>query len=134
MPRSMWSSRVPLTLLAATILALAGCGKDAVVDRNGVLNLTLDEYRIVPEKIRVGPGPLRIIARNRGVLTHNVVVQEFDPRGGKTAEVYGRTDTAHPGQTVTAKLSLAPGKYRLVCTIGNHEDLGQYSTVEVTSR
>ena len=29
---------------------------------------------------------------------------------------------------------LKPGKYRLTCTIGNHDDLGQYGELKVVAR
>ena len=37
-----------------------------------------------------------------------------------------------PGETAPAiKIALQPGTYRLVCTIANHDDLGQYGTLVV---
>jgi hypothetical protein len=37
-----------------------------------------------------------------------------------------------PGQTAApVKITLAPGDYRLVCTIANHDDLGQFGTLKV---
>jgi plastocyanin len=113
---------------------LSGCGGAAtVVDRDGTLQLTLDEYRIAPARIQVRPGRVHIVARNRGVLTHNVVV-ELLPRSGEVApREVGRTRTAHPGQTVSVDVVLAPGTYRLVCTIANHENLGQYATLSARS-
>ena len=31
------------------------------------------------------------------------------------------------------KVTLLPGEYRLVCTIANHDDLGQYGSLKVQS-
>jgi hypothetical protein len=31
-------------------------------------------------------------------------------------------------------VTLAPGKYRLVCTIANHDNLGQYGELKVEPR
>ena len=72
------------------------------------------------------------MAVNDGRLTHNLVVESItdDP----TREVvYGRTDTAQPGQIVheRRRLVLKPGRYRLACTISNHDNLGQYGTLTV---
>ena len=37
-----------------------------------------------------------------------------------------------PGERAEAiKVTLLPGEYRLVCTIANHDDLGQYGTLKV---
>ena len=39
-------------------------------------------------------------------------------------------DTMQPGETgEPIKVTLTPGTYRLVCTIANHDDLGQYGTL-----
>jgi plastocyanin len=133
MARSMWESRLSALVLAAAALAAAGCGGGSgqAVNRSGTLDLALDEYRILPAKIEIGTGTIVISARNRGVLTHNVVVQVPAKSEEDRPVELGRTPTAHPGQTVQTSIRLQPGTYRLVCTIANHENLGQYATVEV---
>lgn len=128
--------RAILTLLGAAALA-AGCGggaPDPVTDRDATLQLRLDEYRILPTAIKVRAGRIRIVARNRGVLTHNVKVEKETNREGATPIVYGGTATMQPGETAPGvPIRLFPGRYRLVCTIGNHENLGQYAELEVTA-
>lgn len=133
-------ARAALCLLVALALApLAGCGADddVVVDRDNTLQLRLEEYRIIPQTIRVRAGRLHIVARNRGRLTHNVAVESFSdsPETDEVVE-FGRTSTAHPGETVTEAepIRLKPGKYRIVCTIGAHGNLGQYGTLLVSGR
>ena len=113
--------------------ALAGCGgaPGFVTDRDGTLQIMLDEYRLEPENIRVRAGRLHIVARNRGQLTHNLEVQSLNRDPGEPPYSFGRTDTSHPGETVSRTLELRPGKYRLVCTIANHDDLGQYGELQV---
>ena len=44
---------------------------------------------------------------------------------------YARSRTAHPGETVVARAVLRPGRYRLVCTLANHDNLGQYGVLIV---
>ncbi len=121
-------------LLGAAAL-LAGCGggaADPVTDRDGTLRLTLDEYRIEPGAIKVRAGRIRIVARNEGELTHNVKVEEATDEEGATPIDFGGTDTMQPGETAAKTVRLFPGTYRLVCTIGNHENLGQYAELVVT--
>jgi uncharacterized cupredoxin-like copper-binding protein len=114
--------------------AMAGCGGEpaAVAVSGNTLRVTLDEYRIQPQNVRMKAGRIHLVATNTGQLTHNLVVEQIsdDPTKQK---VYGRTDTAHPGQTVheQAPLTLKPGRYRLACTISNHENLGQYGELTV---
>ena len=80
---------------------------------------------------------MHLVVHNIGRLTHNVAVETFSdsPETDSPVEL-GRTATSHPGETVTedGRISLKPGKYRLVCTIGNHDDLGQYATLVVSKR
>jgi plastocyanin len=122
-----------LACLGAAAL-VAGCGGEpAAVDvLGGTLRVQLDEFRIQPQTIRVQAGPIRLVAHNSGRLTHNLVVESITDDPNKQV-VYGSTDTAHPGDTVheRAPFILKPGRYRLACTIANHENLGQYGTLIV---
>ena len=126
--------RASLAALGATALALSACGSsepEPVRDRDATLQLTVDEYRIRPQALKVRPGRVHIVVRNRGKLTHNVKV-ESEPTGeAEPVVVFGGTPTAHPGETVSAKVPLSPGTYRLTCTIANHDNLGQYGTLVV---
>jgi len=132
---SMPRRRAPLfALLALCAALLFGCGRDApYVPASGhTVILRLDEYRILPQRVTVPPGRIRIVAHNDGRLTHNVGVVQFDrPLGEDEEKQYGRTPTAHPGETVRTTVNLKPGKYRLVCTIANHDNLGQYGELKV---
>jgi plastocyanin len=125
------------TLLVSTLAAaatLAACGSDPpYVPASGrAVSVRLDEYRIVPQRLTVPAGRVRIIARNVGRLTHNVAVVQFDrPLGEDEEKQYARTRTAHPGEVVQTTVTLKPGKYRLVCTIANHDNLGQYGELKV---
>jgi uncharacterized cupredoxin-like copper-binding protein len=126
---------VSATALTAAVLVLAGCGGEGAfkTDRPQ-LELTVDEYRIVPQDIVVRPGRMKFVVRNTGRLTHNLVVQIPPQKAGDPPEPVpgGRVDTMQPGQTANPiKVTLAPGEYRLVCTIANHDDLGQFGTLEV---
>jgi hypothetical protein len=110
---------------------LAGCGSDPVFVDSSVLRLRLDEYRITPQLVRVHPGRLKIVAVNTGILTHNVRVEEDHPDHRGNPIVLGGTATAHPGDSVSGKVILKRGRYRLVDTIANHKDLGDYATLIV---
>jgi plastocyanin len=125
------------TLLALAALAavpLSGCGSDApYVPASGrAVSLRLDEYRVLPQRVTVPAGRVRSIARNVGRLTHNIAVVQFNrPLGEDEEKQYARTPTAHPGEVVRTSVTLKPGKYRLVCTIANHDNLGQYGELKV---
>jgi uncharacterized cupredoxin-like copper-binding protein len=125
-----------LSLLGA--LTLAGCGGGPSYTRvtDGVLKIDLDEYTLRPENLEVPAGTVHLVARNRGRLTHNLAIEDWDRETGEEATIHGRTDTLQPGQTGRERepITLKPGKYRLVCTIGNHDDLGQYGELKVVAK
>jgi uncharacterized cupredoxin-like copper-binding protein len=126
--------RLPaLLILGAATLVGCGGGPSYVHERDGVLRITLDEYRIRPENFVVKAGRVHLIVRNTGRLTHNLAVESFTRQEGQQPTEYARTDTLHPGETGSerAPLILKPGKYRIACTIGNHDDLGQYGELKV---
>jgi uncharacterized cupredoxin-like copper-binding protein len=124
-----------LTALGAG--ALGGCGDEgpAAGARAGHLVVTLDEFRVRPERIRVPAGRLRIVARNAGVLAHDVAVlpgrRPLDPSSERR---FGTSATALPGQVVALTVRLRPGRYRLACVLSNHDNLGEYADLEVVPR
>jgi len=93
----------------------------------------MEEFRFVPQRFQVPSGRVRIIAKNAGILTHKVTVESENVKPGDQPKKYGGTATAHPGQTVSASLTLHPGKYRLSDTVANHDSLGQYGELIVGS-
>jgi uncharacterized cupredoxin-like copper-binding protein len=125
-------------LLILGALTLAGCGDGPSYTRvsDGVLKVDLDEYRLRPENIEVPAGTIHLEATNSGRLTHNLAIESLDREEGEEPTLYGRTDTLHPGQRGAERdpITLKPGKYRLVCTIGNHDDLGQYGELKVVAK
>lgn len=118
--------------LATVALVLGGCGGDDVFrSERPILRITLDEYRIVPQNTSVKPGRMKFVVRNAGRLTHNLVIQVPDGPDGRPVLV-NRVATMQPGQTAEPiKVTLSPGEYRLVCTIANYDDLGQFGTLKV---
>ena len=129
-----WHLRSLLAGLTVAAAALAGCGDDTpyVPAKARTLRLRLDEFRILPSRITVPAGRVEIVARDVGRLTHNVAIVQFDrPLGEDEEKQYARTPTAHPGDVVRTSVTLKPGKYRIVCTIANHDNLGQYGELKV---
>ncbi len=128
----MSRSILPAAVLAVLALVLGGCGDDRVfrTDRP-ILRIKLDEYRVVPQNIVVKAGRMKFDVRNEGRLTHNLAIQIPKGADGKPVELE-RTETTQPGRrALPIKLTLTPGEYRLVCTIANHDDLGQFGTMTV---
>ncbi len=121
-----------LAVAALAPLLLAGCGgtqTELITDHT--LTLTLSEYRIVPQTASVPVGPLRLVACNRGVLTHNVALQRGTLDSDERTTL---TDipTLLPGRCGSvATQPLAPGRYLLASTVGNQAVLGVAATLIV---
>ena len=129
----MSRSILPAAGAAVLALVLGGCGDDRMfrTDRP-ILRIKLDEYRVVPQNVVVKPGRMKFDVRNTGRrATHNLAVQIPEGPDGRPVELV-RTETLQPGgRAVPIKLTLQAGEYLLVCTIANHDDLGQYATLKV---
>ena len=128
--------RARLPLLVAVVLA-AGCGDDD--DQKGAkgpvktvpggqpLRVVAKEYSFTPARATTGGSePIRVELDNQGSLAHNLKVLQGDRELGGTP--------TFPKGTRDGSVKLAPGKYRLVCTVGDHEQLGMVGELEVTGR
>jgi hypothetical protein len=122
---------IGLAAIVAIVVWAGGCGGAlaTVTERGRAIQFHLDEYRITPATVRVRTGRLKLIATNTGILTHNLRIESYRNDSQGNPIVLATTPTAQPGQTVSVKVRLGPGSYRLVCTIGDHADLGQRATM-----
>ncbi len=84
------------------------------------------EYRLAAYRASVPRGVVRFYLTNYGEDGHDLVVET---RAGR---VLGRTGKVRSGRGATLQLRLAPGTYRLVCDLANHEALGMHTTLRVT--
>ena len=121
-----------LPLTALLLLAPGGCGDDhdepgrTVTAKSGeTVAVVADEYSFDPETIVLtGGGELTVELENVGVLAHNLRV--FD--GG---DEIGGTPTFTGGKTRAGTVTVKPGEYELVCTVGSHADLGMTGKLSV---
>jgi plastocyanin len=117
----------------AVLLLAAGCGGDdtkaggrtVTVDSGAAVTVRAHEYAFDPDRLVVrGAGPLTLRLRNDGELAHNIRVR-------RDGEEIGGTASFPPGRTESARLRLRPGKYELLCTVGDHAELGMKGELEV---
>ncbi len=117
----------------AAILLAAGCGGDddeatgrtVTVERGATVAVTGREYSFDPERIVVqAAGPLTIELENAGDLAHNLRLR----RDGEDA---GGTPSFPGGRTESARVPVEPGSYELLCTVGDHAELGMTGELEV---
>jgi plastocyanin len=124
---------VALLAVLATLPVAACDDEEPVAIEGRALQVRLDEYRIVPQNVRVREGRLRIVATNVGRLTHNleVVKQDEEDLEERPIEIEG-TRTAQPNESEAVTIEHLPaGEYRMICSIANHDDLGQYGRLIV---
>ena len=122
-----------LAVPCALLLAAAGCGggdcgnpsRTVTTAAGGTVTISADEYRFDPDRVVArGPGALRIVLRNDGDLAHNIHLQ----RGGKDV---GGTPSFAPGGSRSVRLRLQPGTYEMLCTVGDHAQLGMKGELTV---
>jgi plastocyanin len=123
---------VPLALLAAVA---AGCGEDPSAaptasksDASSATTLLVraadsgrGPWHFEVKRLKAEAGPITITFVNGDTFAHNLRVQRgakccFEP-GNKDV---GGTNTINAGAKQLAKLTLKPGRYVFLCTIGGH--------------
>jgi plastocyanin len=116
---------IALGLCAPLIAACGGSGA-AVKEPSGRFAVTLDDYLIRPQEVRVPGGGKRltVTVTNRGRLGHTFRIR------AKSRNVLAFT-TLQPGETKTRSFRLKRGTYTMYCVLANHEELGMYGTLEV---
>ena len=117
----------------AVLVLAAGCGGDdtkpssrtVTVDAGAAVTVKAHEYAFDPDRVVVrGPGPLTLRLRNDGELAHNIRVR-------RDGEEIGGTPSFPGGETKSARVRLSPGRYELLCTVGDHAELGMKGELEV---
>ena len=116
----------PLIMVAATLALLCGCGHTQAVGSDGILQVSLSEYRVTPQSVRARPGALILVVHNYGRLTHDLVISLSGHNEASTKPIA-------PGQTADLAVTLAAGTYLMASTILSDQDLGTYGTLTVTS-
>ena len=126
----------PLVLAACVAAAFAGCGdgdddqpkRTVTVKQGQAVRVSGKEYSFDPEGVVVaGGGSVWLRLRNDGSVAHNLRIFEGERE-------LGGTPTFQSGQARSATVSLRPGRYRMVCTVGDHERLGMTGSLRVRAR
>jgi plastocyanin len=109
-------------LLAAAVLAavsVTGAPPPARVQ------VGAQEFTFALSRTRVGPGPAIVELVNYGQDTHDLRLQRVGAR-----HVAG-TREVPPGDTAELPVTLAPGRYRLWCSIADHAARGMTAALSV---
>jgi len=124
----------PLLPVAALAAALAACGGDekaggggppVTVPSGGEVRVVADEYSFKPSNVVVtGDKKLRLTLENRGSLAH-------DLRLVRDGRQVGGIQPFQGGKARSATVQVGPGNYTMICSVGNHEELGMKGSLEV---
>ena len=121
-------------ILAA--LALSACGGPGGGGGGGTVDVTLQEWAVIPAQSSVAAGSVTFNVKNEGPdHPHELVVIRTDlapdalptmPEGmvdeeGEGIEVIGEIEEFPPGETQSAAFDLDPGSYVLVCNVAGEE-------------
>lgn len=122
------------TAWVACVGGLAGCGGEdqqvraATVAPDETIRVTGTEYAFDPGRIEAAGGrPLRFTLTNEGDLAHDLKVFQGERE-------LGGVESFPAGEERSFRVSLGPGSYQLVCTVGDHRELGMEGELVVGPR
>jgi len=92
--------------------------------RTTAVGVGLREFQLSPYRDAVRTGRVKFNVTNFGQDAHDLAVR----RRGRT---YGRTPEIRAGERAVLRLRLKPGRYRLICTIADHAELGMRARLRV---
>lgn len=128
------------TVLASTsallALAAAGCGGDdedaGAPPQDGgarAAPVELREFAIDPARLELKRGA-PVDVRNSGAIPHNLTI-ERGPEATQPSERLAGTSTFSGGESERLRVDLRPGRYALVCTVGDHRERGMVGSLTV---
>jgi len=85
----------------------------------------MSEYEFTPGAATVKRGT-DLNVRNDGEIAHNLTIE----RSGSAGKRAG-TDSFLGGRSEQLRVDLPPGRYRMVCTVPGHEQLGMAGSLTV---
>jgi plastocyanin len=121
--------------IAPLTLGLAACGggddkggsdPPVTFHKGQPVKVSGHEYAFDPKTIVVdgGGGRTTIEFKNAGATAHNLKLVQ----GGKEV---GGTGTFQGGRSESVTVDLKPGTYEMICTVGNHANLGMTGELTV---
>lgn len=110
--------------VVAGVLSLRDEATPAARASQGRIAITLDDFRLRPQRIRAAPGRLTFELRNAGRLGHGFRLR-------RNNRLWVKVPTLKPGERKVVTQRLEPGSYRMFDAVSNYEVLGMYGTLSV---
>ena len=144
----MKSSRNIRVIVAGLVIAgLSGCGSDPSDAGGGTSNMVngiVKEWEVEVDAGSANAGEVTFTVSNEGSIGHEFLVVKTDIEPGKIPldgdhfpepadglEVIDEIGEYAAGSTETLTVTLAPGKYQLVCNLPGHYAAGMHAGFEV---
>jgi plastocyanin len=113
---------------ASLLLVVLAAAPAAHAAKGTAVGVSQEEFRIAVHRDRVPAGVVRFNVTNLGEDAHDLVVR-------RKGRVLARLEEVGAGGQATLRTRLrTPGRYRLVCTVADHEARGMRSVLRVVSR
>ena len=129
--------RTTIALLAVVALGLVGALGASAARSAAAVSVKLKEFTLVPTPKTAKAGKVTFVARNTGKVEHELVVIKTNVPPGKLPVnaksrvsekgSVGEVGEIGPGQVKQRTLTLARGRYVLLCNLPGHYKAGQYS-------
>jgi plastocyanin len=126
--------RRPAVAIAVFACLAGGCGNDdgaggrteTFPAEEGRIRVVAREYGFDPSTVVLagGPAQVNVALDNRGKLAHNLKLL-------KDGHEVAGTPTFQGGETRSTWTKLELGTYEMVCTVGDHRQLGMSGKLEV---
>jgi uncharacterized cupredoxin-like copper-binding protein len=132
---------------ASAALLLPGCssGSESSARAAAAVHVTARDFRITVSPARVEAGDVRLVLRNKGPDTHELIIVRtgktrlpLRPDGLTVDEealdrvTVGTAEGTGPGVVHTLRLHLGPGRYELFCNMAGHYMGGMRAELVVT--
>jgi plastocyanin len=92
--------------------------------------VTADEWMLLTSRQSVKAGRVEIQLYNRGEDAHDIAARRVDRLGRRVGRTFHIRET-QPGELAEATWRLRSGKYRLWCTLREHESAGMRAGLRV---